>query len=331
MTEDGDSAVLQDAFAVQGDVRGPWRNYLDALVPLRPALYSHCCKLTGNIWDAEDLAQEALLKVFSLLGKIDADLANPKAYLMRTATNAWIDKARRNAREQAHLASTAAEISADEPAMQPDPASSNDAQVAAGELLARLHPAERAALVMKDVLDLSLAETAQVLGTSVGAIKSALHRGRGRLDERIASAQLGAPSQALVERFMVALQETDLDTLKEICATDLAVELVGGAEMASLQESKTFFEHAHFVWPELGFGENPWWKSIVYHGEPLVVGFRTLNGIEGVNEVHRLTELDGRITRVRCYCFCPDTLHALADELGENSLQRPLNPYRSPS
>jgi hypothetical protein len=130
---------------------------------------------------------------------------------------------------------------------------------------------------------------------------------------------------------MVALRETDLATLKEICAADLAVELVGGAEMASLEESKTFFEHAHFVWPELGFGENPWWKTIVYHGEPLVVGFRTLNDVEGVNEVHRLTELDGRITRVRCYCFCPDTLRALAEELGEKPLQRPLNPYRSPS
>lgn len=45
-----------DAFAIQGDVRGPWRTYLDALVPQRPELYGHCCKLTGNIWDAEDLA-----------------------------------------------------------------------------------------------------------------------------------------------------------------------------------------------------------------------------------------------------------------------------------
>lgn len=130
---------------------------------------------------------------------------------------------------------------------------------------------------------------------------------------------------------MRALQETDIDALKAICSAELTVELVGGAETPSFEESKTFFEHAHFVWPELGFGENPWWKTIVYQGEPLVVGFRTLNDVEGVNEVHRLTEQGGRISRVRCYCFCPDTLRALAEELGENSLQRPLNPYRSPS
>ncbi|MFP6836902.1 MAG: RNA polymerase sigma factor [Pseudomonadales bacterium] len=307
-------------------MRGPWRTYLDALVPLRPELYGHCCKLTGNIWDAEDLAQETLLRLFVLLGKIDAELANPRAYLLRAATNAWIDKVRRNAREQAHIAHALNE----EPAEPDDLATNADAHGAASELLQRLHPSERAALVLKDVLDLSLSETAQVLDTSVGAIKSALHRGRGRLEERIASAQLGAPPKDLVDRFMLALQETDLDTLKEICAADLSVELVGGAETASMEDSKTFFEHAHFVGPELSFGENPWWKCIVYHGEPIVVGFRTLNDVEGINEVHRLTELNGRISRVRCYCFCPDTLGALAIELGENTLQRPLNPYRSP-
>jgi hypothetical protein len=50
----------------------------DALEPLRPDLYRHCRRLTGNIWDGEDLFQDALMRVFSLLGKIDADLENPR-------------------------------------------------------------------------------------------------------------------------------------------------------------------------------------------------------------------------------------------------------------
>ena len=37
-------------FAVQGDVRQPWRRYLDSLVPLRPSLHRYCCRLTGNVW-----------------------------------------------------------------------------------------------------------------------------------------------------------------------------------------------------------------------------------------------------------------------------------------
>jgi hypothetical protein len=41
------------------------------------------------------------------------------------------------------------------------------------------------------------------------------------------------------------------------------------------------------VMPALGFGRNPWWKVDEYLDEPIVLGFRTLNGLEGLNEVHR--------------------------------------------
>jgi DNA-directed RNA polymerase specialized sigma24 family protein len=51
------------------------------------------------VWDGEDLVQETYIKVFSLLGKTDAKIENPRAYLVRTATNLWIDKMRRLGRE----------------------------------------------------------------------------------------------------------------------------------------------------------------------------------------------------------------------------------------
>jgi hypothetical protein len=82
------------------------------------------------------------------------------------------------------------------------------------------------------------------------------------------------------------------------------------------------------VMPSLGFGERPWWKVEEYEGEPLVVGFRTLDGIEGLNEIHRLEVSDGRIVRVRTYCFCPETLAVVAEAIGAKPLPRP---HRSPS
>ena len=88
-------------FANQGAVRGPWRAYLDSLAQYRPDLHRYCRRLTGNVWDGEDLMQDTLVRVFSMLGKIDANLENPRAYLIRTATNLWIDRVRRSAREQA--------------------------------------------------------------------------------------------------------------------------------------------------------------------------------------------------------------------------------------
>jgi hypothetical protein len=61
----------------------------------------------------------------------------------------------------------------------------------------------------------------------------------------------------------------------------------------------------------------------------VVLGFRTLDGVEGLNEVHRIEVVDERIGRVRTYCFCPETLAVVAAaELGCPVL---LRPYRSPS
>jgi hypothetical protein len=131
----------------------------------------------------------------------------------------------------------------------------------------------------------------------------------------------------MVERFMVALRDRDMAALQAMCAADLTIELVGGAEIDSFEKGSSFFEHAHAVFPALGFGENPNWRIAEYEGEPVVLGFRTLGGSEGLNEVHRLEVEDGRVVRVRCYCFAPDTLRAVAAELGLPVLDRP---YRSP-
>lgn len=100
------------AFDVQGGVRRPWRQYLDSLTALRPEVHRYCCRLTGNVWDGEDLLQDTLVRVFSLLGKSDA---NPRAYLVRTATDLWIDRVRRAAREQAALQLERAEPQTERP------------------------------------------------------------------------------------------------------------------------------------------------------------------------------------------------------------------------
>ena len=310
-----------NAFDVQRAVRGPWRRYVDRLSEYRPALHAYCRQLTGNVWDGEDLVQDTLLRVFSLLGKTDTKLDNPKAYLIRTATNLWIDRVRRSVREQAALA-----LSVTETAVTP-PHEMTDSRVAAKALFQNLHPQERAALLMKDVFDMPLDEVASLLHTTVGAIKSALSRARGRLEGRRPAAGFDVPPKDLVEQFMRALTANDIAAMKMLCSEHLSGDLVGGVEMDSFDKAQTFFKHAHMVMPKLGFGERPWWKVAEYEEEPVVLGFRTLDGVEGLNEVHRFEALDGQIVRVRIYCFCPETLAVVADALGYKSLPRP---YRSP-
>jgi hypothetical protein len=59
-----------------------------------------------------------------------------------------------------------------------------------------------------------------------------------------------------------------------------------------------------------------------------VLGFRTLDGIEGLNEIHRIEALVDWIVRVRIYCFCPETLAVVGEAVGCMALPRP---HRSPS
>ena len=315
------AAMPKNTFDVQNAVRGPWRRFIDELAAYRPSLHAYCRQLTGNVWDGEDLVQDTLFRVFSLLGRTDTKLVNPRAYLIRTATNLWIDRVRRYSREQAALAleQTEAFVPAQEHL---------DGSAAAKALFQFLHPQERAALVMKDVFDFSLEETAELLNTTAGAVKSALNRARGRLEGRRSHAGFEAPPRELVARFMHALAAKDIEALRNLCAENLSAELVGGVEMDTFEKAQTIFEHAHMVMPRLGFGASPRWEVAEYEGEPILAGFRTLDGLEGLNEIHRFVVLDNRIAVVRTYCFCPETLKVVADALGWKSLPRP---YRSPS
>src|SRR5262249_2003898 len=155
----------------------------------------------------------------------------PRAYLIRTATHLWIDRIRRRTRERAfvernHPATT-------DSGTRHNPEQAVEVREAAGQLLQRLAPRERAAVLLKDIFDLSLEETASMLKTTVGAVKAALHRGRGRLDVAERDMPVGGtrPPRDLVERFMRALSTKDIEGLRAVCAEDLTVELVGGAEV----------------------------------------------------------------------------------------------------
>ena len=152
------------------DVRGAWHRFIERTEPLRPDLHRYCRSLAGSIWDAEDLVQETLLRAFAKLGAIHQEIASPKAHLLRIASNLWFDRMRRP------------EAPAAEPIPTPEePSRRLDIRDAARELMSRLSPQERAAFVLKDLFDLRAEEAAEILGTTVGAIKSALHRGRDKL------------------------------------------------------------------------------------------------------------------------------------------------------
>ncbi len=303
--------------SLRDELRGAWHRYIDLLAPLRPALHGYCQRLSGNLWDAEDLVQETLLRAFGTLGSVHARIENPRAYLLRTATNLWIDTMRRRGSEATALAEPPSP-----PASETDAA---DTMRDAGTvLLQRLAPQERAAIVLKELFDYRLEEIAEVLTTTVGAVKAALHRGRDRLrePEGAAASRRPVPSVALVDRFVAAYTASDLPALLALMLDGGSVENVGcSIEVGREQFTRPdgwfhHFVHGHPEWPVEFKYESPRLERADFAGEPVALGFCTRRGREAMEQVLRLVEDDGRIARIRGYAFCPEVIREVGAALG---------------
>ena len=302
---------------VRGRAQRAWARYVDVLAPFRPDLHRYCRKLTGDLWDAEDLVQETVLRGFATLGQVHQTIENPRGYLVRIATRLWIDALRRRDTE----ARRAPELAA--AAGPPAPDAAAQVREAAGAALQRLAPQERAALLLKEVFDMSLEEIAAALSTSIGAVKSALHRARERtgaaLDEPSPRRE---PSVALVDRFVACLEASDLPGLLALMLDGGSVEEFGGVlevGRAQFERKGTWLWHSVHVHPDLPPDVRPpkWVNErVLFRGEPLVLSFDPVAPGRPLMGIARFEEEDGRIARLRSYIFCPETLGEVAAELG---------------
>lgn len=315
--------------ALQEETREAWRRYLDLIAPFRPQFHRYCRRLTGDIWDAEDLVQDALLKGFAMLGSMQGSIANPRGYLTRIATNHWIDTQRRRKAETRALAADVGD-GVDPSAIQHR---RHDLRDAGARLLEELAPQERAAIVLKDVFDMSLRHIAEVLATSVGAVKAALHRGRQRLGETPAVRPRVA-SAVLVDEFVRRLDASDLEGLLALMLDTGCVEMPG----ALLEVGRSDFERkGSWLWQAVNVHPDlppdmrpPKWENerVLFRGEPIVLGFMPLPDGRALQGVTRFEEEDGKIARIRSYCFAPETAAEVAQELG---LKVGWIPYRFPN
>jgi RNA polymerase sigma-70 factor (ECF subfamily) len=116
-----------------------------------------------------------------------------------------------------------------------------------------LTPAQRAVLLLRDVVGLSAEETASSLACSISAANSMLHRARVTLEERVGPRSSWSPEPSaavdrdLLERYMRAWESGDLDTIIAVLHDDVTLSmppiprwLAGSADVASF-----FRTHVH--------------------------------------------------------------------------------------
>ncbi|MFT3923307.1 MAG: RNA polymerase sigma factor [Myxococcales bacterium] len=294
-----------------------WRAFLEQYEPLRPELYRYCRYLTRSPWEADDLVQEALMRTFVTLGCIHQEVHNPRAWLFRIASNLWLNRLRDE--REIPVATT--------PQPEASEADARATREAAGVLIAGLAPQERAAVVLKDVFDMSLEETADALSTSVGAVKAALHRGRGKLADPEPS-YTALPAPAVLDAFCAAFNARDLERVTSLLLENVVLEFPGlsleyGVETAkrgSLSgvlygNPSSDFSGIAPAYRE-GIGSTPPRLELRCHrGEWLMLGWFEHTEGDAVRAISRVTLVGDRIAHLRTYLHAPDVLAELCKEL----------------
>ena len=211
--------------------------------PYRRELQLHCYRILGSMLDAEDLVQETLLASWRGLAAFEGR-SSLRSWLYQIATNRCLNALRARSRrpqEGAGMADPPRPTRLIEPLWLepypdallpavPDPEhvarQREGIRLAFVRVVQVLPPRQRAALILHDVLDWSVAEVAAILETTEAAINSALQRARAAIARPREQSPALAPRHAeVVDRFVHAWESGDFDDFVELLATDAVMSM----------------------------------------------------------------------------------------------------------
>ena len=207
---------MKDTLAAITEARA---GFMDLVAEVRPELHRYCARMTGSVIDGEDVVQDTLAKAYFALAQM-REIPGLRPWLFRIAHNTCMDFIRRYERKNVDLVAEVPEAEQDVPL---DGARVEQAISA----FALLPPQQRSAFVLKEVLGHSLEETAETMGTSVGAVKAALSRARGNVARRAPEASMDL---ALLRRYVDLFNARDWDALRAMLVEESRLDLVTRAE-----------------------------------------------------------------------------------------------------
>jgi RNA polymerase sigma-70 factor (ECF subfamily) len=205
----------------------------------RRELTAHCYRMLGSPFEAEDAVQETLLRAWKSLDRFEGR-SSLRSWLYRIATNVCLDQLdgkERRARPM-DLGPASEPVfenlhTPDVPWLQPvpdslvtDPAeavtSRETIRLAFVAALQHLPPRQRAVLILCEVLRWKASEVAELLETSTASVNSALQRARATLEqvELTPETTSGEPDRELLERYVKAFEDYDLDALTALIHED---------------------------------------------------------------------------------------------------------------
>lgn len=212
------------------------------LVGLRPKLHRYAARMAGSTIEGEDIVQETVMKALAAHDG-GALVERPEQWLFRIAHNAAQDHLRRRQRERSRITEADMTTIADHSAN----AEARLAAAASLRAFMQLTPAQRSAVVLTDVLGLSLSETCEVTGATLAATKAALHRGRAELKalaaqtDDVAVPKLDPEEERRLRRYVDLFNARDFDGVRMLIAEDIQVDVVSRTRLNGKKQASTYF------------------------------------------------------------------------------------------
>jgi RNA polymerase sigma-70 factor (TIGR02957 family) len=204
---------------------------------LRPVSFAIAYRMLGSVSEAEDVVQEALLRVHRAL-EAGEQIASPRAFVATVTTRLAINelgsaRARREHYVGEWLPEPILTDGHDDPARHAEMADS--LSLAMLVLLESLSPEERAVLLLHDVFDYDHAQIAEIIGKSQDNVRQLATRARRHVEQRRPRFQTTREQRdELARRFFQAAEQGDLSGLEALLAHDVELTGDGGGKVPAL-------------------------------------------------------------------------------------------------
>ena len=202
----------------------------DPYVRHRGLLFTVAYEMLGQASEAEDVVQETWIRWDAIGPEARAEVRDPRAYLARMTTRKALDRLRSNSRRrEEYVGEWLPEPLLTAPDVAEDVELAESVSFAMLTVLETLDPTGRAVFVLREVFDTPYDEIADAVGKTSAAVRQIAHRSREHVAARRPRQQVSKAEQtAVVERFLAAIRDGDLQGLLDVLAPDVVVVADGG-------------------------------------------------------------------------------------------------------